>query len=335
MKCRMKMLLIAGLFMAVAGLVRCYGAEGAAQGGTEVLKWKDGKKAVFFMAFDDSCVSQIKNAIPELKKRGFTGTFYINPGKGPFISQKDKWEKEIPAMGMEYGNHTFTHSGAANAAEFEKELQQSNDEINKCFPDRKLPRLIGYGRPGGIPKEKWGVTDQEVKQALAKHNLVERPSFYGPPIHQKTTADVLKVVDNAIAKGDMGHLDFHGVGGDWLATPMDQFIALMDKLAACREQLWVTDMISWHKYMTERTSAEVKTLESGNRQIRLQLTCKADPVLYDMPLTLATKVPMDWKQCQVTQGKTSANVMAVNGAIQYQAISGAGEILVKPVAASK
>src|SRR3954469_23711217 len=32
---------------------------------TQVLKWKDGKKAPFFLGFDDSAPSQLKNVVPE------------------------------------------------------------------------------------------------------------------------------------------------------------------------------------------------------------------------------------------------------------------------------
>jgi len=35
-------------------------------------------------------------------------------------------------------------------------------------------------------------------------------------------------------------------------TPMKLFVALLDKLATFRNKLWVTDPISWHKYVVER-----------------------------------------------------------------------------------
>ena len=53
------------------------------------------------LEFDDSCESHIKNAIPELKKRGMVGTFYINPGNGPYKNKQAAWEKDVPAAGME------------------------------------------------------------------------------------------------------------------------------------------------------------------------------------------------------------------------------------------
>jgi hypothetical protein len=102
-----------------------------------------------------------------------------------------------------------------------------------------------------------------------------------------------------------------------------------------RELLWITDPISWHKYLTERKAAAVKVLAGDSRQIRLQLACTADPVLYDLPLTLATRVPSEWKACLVTQGPAKTSVPAVNGVVRYPAMPGAVEIVLQPEDASR
>ena len=297
-------------------------------GATKILKWKDGKRAVFMLEFDDSCESHIKNAIPELKKRGMVGTFYINPGNGPYKNKQSAWEKDVPAAGMELGNHTFKHNGALTVAEFEQELTLCTDVINKAYPDRKQPRLISYGPPG-VPKEKWGITPAEMKPVVAKLNLIERPSFFGPPLTLKTKEAILSIVDQTLAKGEMGHLDFHGVGGDWHVTPMDWFIPLLDRLDANRDLWWVADPISWHKYLTERKAAEVKTLAADAKLIRVQLSCTANPALYDLPLTLATRVPPEWKNCQVTQGTTKTTATITDGVARYSALPGAAEIVLQ------
>ena len=54
----------------------------AADGDSQVLKWKDGKKACFLLGFDDSAPSQLKNVVPELQKRKIVGTFYLVTGNG-------------------------------------------------------------------------------------------------------------------------------------------------------------------------------------------------------------------------------------------------------------
>ena len=98
----------AGLALAVMLVCVCGARAAAPAGETSVLKWRDGKKAVFLLAFDDSCQTHVKNVVPELARRGMVGTFYINPGNGPFLSMQKVWESELPTNpAVVYGNHTF------------------------------------------------------------------------------------------------------------------------------------------------------------------------------------------------------------------------------------
>jgi len=125
-------------------------------------------------------------------------------------------------------------------------------------------------------------------------------------------------------------LDFHGVGGDWIVSPKEAFLGLLDKLESCRDQLWITDPISWHKYVTECKSAKIKVLEADRNQVRLQLSCDADTAFYDLPLTLSTQVPAPWKTCVVRQGKSERKVPVVDGAVRYAAVPGSEEVDIKP-----
>lgn len=297
-----------------------------AEGETQVLKWKDGKKAAFMLAFDDSAPSQLNNVVPELEKRKIVGNFYLVTGNSLYAALKRRWEDAARSPYVSVANHTFTHKGVNNAAELDPELAKCNEVLYKLKPERKQPFLVGFGRPGGVP---WKVTPEEQKAALAKHHLCDRPPFFGPPIHYKSAAETVAAVDAAIAKGEMGHLDFHGVGEDWLVTPVDWFTALLDKLESVRDQLWITDVVSWHQYVTERSSAEIKNVKADADNISLELTCTADPVLYDLPLTLSTKVPADWENCLVTQGANTKALPVKNGAVTYDAVPGGGAITIK------
>jgi|GEM_PF-1354644 len=297
--------------------------------GTRVLKWKDGKRAVFMLQFDDSAASQLKNVIPELVKHSIPGTFYINPGNGPYKGHQAEWEKAVTIPGIELANHTYTHIGGLTVEAFEAEVVKCNEVLNTLYPARKTPRLISFGRPG-VPKEKWGITDAQIKAVLAKNHLIERPPFAGPPFQYKTIPEMNQLVDSAILKGEMQTLVFHGVGGDWLITPLDYFAAVLDKLDANKDQLWLTTPLSWHQYQTERTTAVAKELSSDKNRVRIALTSQADPAFYDYPLSLATRVPADWKQAVVQQGKTSVIAPVTNGIALYEAVPGAGEITLTP-----
>lgn len=305
-----------------------YAAEIGKLGETSVLKWKDGKKAVFFMGFDDGCESHIKTVIPLLRQQDMVGTFYLNQCVPYYRKFAEVWEKMMPTNpAVVYGNHTFTHKGATNAAQLEVELARCAEAIQACYPGRKQPCLVSFARPGGVP---WTVSDEEKKTALTKHHLVERPPFFSYPFHVKTADEVVGLVDKAIAKGDMGHLDFHGVGGDWLITPTEVFQALLGKLADCRDQVWVTDHITYHKYLTERDSAQVAVQQADKEQIRIQLTSSAAKDLYDVPLTLETCVPSAWKMCQVEQGAIRSERSVLNGLVRYEGVPGGGMIVLRP-----
>lgn len=301
-------------------------AKAAADSGTQILKWQDGKKACFLLAFDDGAPSQLKYVVPELQKRKIVGTFYLVTGNTLYAGLKPKWEEAVKSPYIVPANHTFTHKGVNAASELDAELAKNNEVIYKYHPERKQPRLLAFGKPGGVP---WVATKEELQAALDKHHLADRPPFAGPPINYKSAEEVIAAVDKALAKGEMGHLDFHGVGTDWLVTPLDWFMPLLDKLEAEREQLWVTDAASWHKYVKERQATEVKVAESTPMVIRLNLSSALDPALYDLPLTLSTKVPAHWKTCTVTQGATKTDVPVRDGAVQYAALPGGGEITLK------
>jgi hypothetical protein len=315
---------LVALALAVVGFPQ--GAR-AADGQTQVARWQDDKKAAFMLMFDDSCMSHAKNVIPELKKRGLVGTFYINPGGGHFKANQKAWETEFPAMGMVYANHTFTHKGAFDVAMFDDELTKCDEEIAKCFPNLKTPRLVSFGQPG-VKKEDWRISKEELQTLLDKHHLIMRPTFdqHGANIQFKSGADLVKLVDKAVANGSVEYVIFHGVGGDWISMTMADFNQLLDALIAKKDQVWVTDHISAHQYATERDGAEVKVVEAGAKQVRVALTSKADPKFYDLPLTLVTQVPAVWKQCQVTQGARKATVPVTDGVARYAAVPGTDEI---------
>lgn len=302
-------------------------AMGEKMNEVEILKWKDGKKAVFLLAFDDSCKSHADHAIPELIKRGIPGTFYVCPGQSHWKARKDLWEKEFPkSTVIRYGNHTFNHKGAQTLEEMEEEIRLCQEVLDACYPNAKKPRLISFAVPGGVP---WKVTEAERDAVLKKYNLVLRPSFRGIHFGCSNTEQVLRLVDEAIEKGEMGHHDTHGVGGDWGVMPLPMFHALLDKLEACRDVVWATDHISYYQYLTEREGSKVVVTKQNEKQVELELTCTTDSQLFDLPLSLSLKVPVNWTRCTVLQGEQSTSVEVVEGEARFEAAPVTGKILVQ------
>ena len=289
-------------------------------GETSIARWKDNKQAAFCLMFDDSVPSNVKTVIPELKKRNLVGTFYVNPGSGSWRQYASSWEKEFPLLpNIVYANHTMTHKGARSEDVLRDELRQCNDILYKLVPGPK-PRLISFGRPG-VKKEDWTVTETQLQEQLKMLHLVERPPFggHGAMIGLNTPEQMLQLSGDALEQRSLEYIVFHGVGGDWIVTPTDVFVRFLDLLEARRSRLWITDHISAHVYQTERDQTSVRLLHVDARQIRLNLTTKADPAFYHLPLTLITRVPAHWKQCEVVQKKNRTRITPEAGAVQYSA----------------
>jgi hypothetical protein len=96
---------------------------------------------------------------------------------------------------------------------------------------------------------------------------------------------------------------------------MPLFLQLLDKLDANRDILWITDQISYHQYLTERSAAGLTVVSQDEKLLKLKLVCGTSRKLYDLPLSLRVEVPPGWSECLVRQGKRSEKVRTGNGAL--------------------
>lgn len=302
-----------------------FAAEAAITGTTEVMKWKDGKRAVFFLAFDDSCPSHLTNAIPELEKRNLVGTFYINAANGPYTGKRAEWLKAAKSPAVVIGNHTYAHKGVKSVEELEVEVDKANDVIREITTG-EWPRIVSFARPGGVP---WEVTAEQAEPVYVKRNLVQRPPFAGPPIAVKTNEEMMKYIATTVEKGQMGHFDFHGVGGDWLVVSMDWFVPMLDELVRRSDELWVTDHATYVRYTGARDAAKVDVQSANDSEIKLSVKWDVDAKLYDHPLTLRTQVPAEWGQCEIKQGGVVKQVPVKDSAVMYEA--GQGDVVLRRI----
>ena len=110
----------------------------------------------------------------------------------------------------------------------------------------------------------------------------------------------------------MGHLDFHGIGGDWHVTDLVYFEHLLKKLDSCRDRMWLCTAIDWHKYVTEARYARLKVSEPDADTVKVSLSiAPLDASLYDHPLTLEVARP--WKSAKVVDSSGERTVQAVGG----------------------
>lgn len=95
----------------------------------KILPW-NGHASAVSLTFDDGDPIHLDFAIPEMKKRGMRGTFYLISDK---LERPEEWNKAA-REGMEIGNHSATHRHAAELDEDEviKEVDGAGKSLKEA-----------------------------------------------------------------------------------------------------------------------------------------------------------------------------------------------------------
>jgi hypothetical protein len=132
-------------------------------------------------------------------------------------------------------------------------------------------------------------------------------------------------VDKTSAQGNIWLvLVFHGVDGiGWQPRTSADLKDYFGYINSQKQSLWIATFQDVAKYIRERTRGSVASYRDGDA-ISVVLRSDVTDVAYDLPLTLRTYVPAEWKAAEVRQGQRTqpVQVLRENGAdyILYQAI---------------
>lgn len=209
----------------------------------------DGKRCAFYLSFDDGCCSQITNVFPRLAKYRIHGTFYVCPGWPSFKQHEAEWSTTNEFVHI--GNHTLDHGNISNAVSLAYQVAACNEAIHRLTPRLPWPRDIAWGIPGTETMQKLvpGITGEEITKLYTDNHLVERLPYNGYPVKYRTIPEMEAYIDSVVEKGGVGHLDFHGVGGDWLDPGLEYFDAMLRKLDSHRSEIWFAPWPEIHKWM--------------------------------------------------------------------------------------
>jgi peptidoglycan/xylan/chitin deacetylase (PgdA/CDA1 family) len=125
-------------------------------------------------------------------------------------------------------------------------------------------------------------------------------------------------------------LVFHGVDGiGWEPKTGAELKEYFEYVRSREDQLWVATFQDVAKYMRERQRSEVRTSRKGD-VVEVVLRHGLDEKQYDLPLTLRTRVPPEWKAVEIRQGsRVERASVAREGAAataEYQAVPNAGPV---------
>jgi peptidoglycan/xylan/chitin deacetylase (PgdA/CDA1 family) len=287
--------------------------------------------------YEDGKVEEAYKLIDSAYRKVRNGDF--KPG-----NSEDKkhltWDavKKYAAQGHEFASHTVTHPKVAVLDEpnLLYELEKSKEEIRnklgekytfsaECPYGTEDERAMSYayniypalrnrmpepflGELNRASKVQPGTIDKEYVQW-------QRGAVTTTPLPlMKSWIDTVEAHNN-----NWLVLVFHGVNGiGWEALRDTLLMQYFTYIKAHEKKSWIATFGDVAKYMRERMNATVNGRMMNNNKIVIELTHTLDTSMYNLPLTLRTKIPSSWKKVSVKQGNHVQHVNVKNGEVIYE-----------------
>ncbi|MEW7849556.1 polysaccharide deacetylase family protein [Massilia aurea] len=235
--------------------------------------WPGGARAAVSLAYDDALDSQLDNALPTLDRHGVKGTFYLQLSSPPVAARLREW-RAAAARGHELGNHSLFHqcSGAfpdrgwvvAHRDLATTSREQMVDQV--VLANTMLEAIDGqrertYTAPCGDVQALGGAYLPALHPAFVAIKAGHGPGVpasmaavdpyavasVGPV--GSSGAELIALVEQAVARGTMVAFTFHGIGGDHLSVPSKAHEELVRYLAAHRDVVWTDTFLNIMKHV--------------------------------------------------------------------------------------
>ena len=279
---------------------------------SSAILYEDGKETQAYQVID-SLYSKVRNG--SLKK-GTELSMEVAQEKGL------TWDsiKTYASQGYEFASHTITHTHMAvlDTTNMFYELEKSKEDIKNHLGEKytfaaeipfgiEHPRAMKYSLPSYAALRNM-MTDPYMQEINRGYKT--QPGSSNKEYVQwqrggttKTSLQLMKSwVDTTLAHDNIWLvLVFHGVDGlGYEALPHELLDTYFQYIKKHEDSLWVANFSDVAKYMRERMNASVTTGKTGDRII-VHLQHSLDANTYNIPLTLKTYVPEEWKKVEVKQ----------------------------------
>ncbi len=250
----------------------------------EVARYKGNKICAVSYTFDDGYVEQYTLAAPELEKRGFRGTFYINGSKinkdleHVTDTTRATWGqlREMSEHGHEIANHGWAHR---NFARFPLDSLivdiQRNDEAILNYIG-KSSKTFAYPNNNKSEPGKSFVEKGRVGTRLEQRSVGSKRSLQ----------DLNQWVVGLIENGAWGVGMTHGLtyGYDAFVNPQ-RLWNHWDYVKQHADKVWVGTFVEVAAYVKERDAIRL-TIERSRQTIVVTPKLDLDPELFTEPLTM-------------------------------------------------
>jgi peptidoglycan/xylan/chitin deacetylase (PgdA/CDA1 family) len=251
----------------------------------------------------------------------------FKPGYEPCPEYKEaigsSWDdfRKDAAAGYEIASHSITHATmpGLDAANIRYELEKSKEEIRNQLGEKyTFSTEVPYGYEDDrvmqiaytiYPALRNRMPEPFLKEIDRASRMLPHPTnkdyvqWQRGPLHATPLPLMESWVDTTCVNKDMWLvLVFHGIDSlGWEWTPISKLEEYFNYIVAREGKLWIATFGDVTKYMREREAAVANT-EFGTGTIRVKLVHSLDKTMYDLPLTLKTYVPDEWKTVTVKQG---------------------------------
>ncbi len=299
---------------------------GGDPGQTDILRWKDGRTGAISLTYDDNRPDHICFAWPAMQARGLVGTFNVIAGESYF-----EWNKAafttMAQQGNEMGDHTLHHQRClivppeqdpTNAyfhslEQLDQDCRTAVSILSPLGPTHFVPTFCYPG----------GVQSAETRAVIATHFLSARLSNVGLHVNPPNPPDMYMLAASYVGNGwEPGWDDYAYADGmldsflngalnqaGWVieeyhdlewpgysALNLDAYYDHLDDLQAAvtAGSLWVAPQGVVTRYIYSRKAASITVLSSQPDKITLVIDDGLDGQLFDVPLTVRTKIPPAW-----------------------------------------
>ncbi len=301
---------------------------------------------------EEACriIDEFYAGVREGKLEALPADIPASPPIDPNTSGGLTWEKAraYTAEGHEFASHMVTHPyvSALDEANMLYELEKSRDEIATRIDFRStLAAECPYGTDDDRAMGYAMKVYPALRNRMGRDYILElhRPDRRSPvaPEHEyvqwqrgiltaTTLSQMKEWADITAAQKNLWLvLVIHGVEGiGWEAMTGADMEAYFSHIAAS-DDLWVATFGDAARYIEQRMNATLEWKRKG-RRIVVRVDHPLDKRLFDLPLTLKTRVDPAWERVRVVQGSSATVVEVVrddNGAyVLYRAVPGNDKI---------
>ncbi|MBN2090758.1 polysaccharide deacetylase family protein [candidate division KSB1 bacterium] len=227
--------------------------------------WAPYKGAVS-LTFDDGTANQLEYAVPLLDEFNLKATFFITPSGNDWKKRLEPW-RNVAMAGHEIGNHSLSHICSDNIyghaggleektlAEIEADILTAQERIMTLAHHQKE---WTFAYPCYNTDVGRGSSRQSYIPTIAKHFIAGRTggeygfgnhplvcdlaALWGLPVERMSGYEMIGLVEQITGQGRWVILIFHGIGGSYLSTDINDFRLLLEYLKKHENSIRIAPM---------------------------------------------------------------------------------------------